>query len=97
LIDKDGSFTYSEVRKVVFVGQTIVSVYPNPARNFVTVSGLTGKSLIKLVDATGRVLQIITTSSPSEKINVSQLVKGVYNLVIISNKGGSITRKIVRE
>ncbi len=97
LMDKDGSFTYSEIRKVVFAGQTTVSVYPNPARNFVTVSGLSGKSAIKLMDVTGRTLQTITTESPYEKIKVSTLAKGIYNLVIVSDKGGVITKKVVKE
>ncbi|MCO6497810.1 MAG: BspA family leucine-rich repeat surface protein [Chitinophagaceae bacterium] len=97
LTDKDGSFTYSEVKKVVFAGNVSVSVYPNPARNFVTVSGLSGKSVIKLMDITGRTLQTITAGSATEQINVSQLSKGIYNLVIISNKGVSTTRKIVKD
>ena len=81
----------------VFADNASVSVYPNPARSVVTVSGLSGRSVIKLMDVTGRVLQTMTTSSPSEKINVSQLVKGVYHLVITSEKGYSTTKKIVKE
>ncbi|MCO6497809.1 MAG: BspA family leucine-rich repeat surface protein [Chitinophagaceae bacterium] len=97
LTDIDGGYTYSEIRKVVFSDNISISVYPNPARNFVTVSGLSGKSVIKLMDVTGRVLQTVTSSSSAEKINVSQLTKGVYNLIIISDKGSSIVKKIVRE
>ena len=81
----------------VFADNTSVNVYPNPARSVVTVSGLSGRSVIKLMDVTGRVLQTMSTSSPSEKINVSQLVKGVYHLVITSERGYSTTKKIVRE
>lgn len=97
LVDRDGSFTYSEIRKVVFTGNVTISVYPNPVQNHVTVSGLTGKTVLKLTDMTGRVLQTIISNNPTERINVSGLIKGIYNLQIITEHGKVITKKIVKE
>lgn len=97
LVDQDGSFTYSEIRKVTFMGNVSVSVYPNPSRNFVTVTGLAGKSVIRLMDINGRVLQTISASSTTERIDVSTLTKGMYNLVIVSGSGQVITKKIMKE
>jgi hypothetical protein len=38
MIDKDGRFTYSEVKKINFGSQSSASCYPNPAKDFVTLS-----------------------------------------------------------
>lgn len=97
LVDLDGTFTYSEIRMVVMNGNTAISIYPNPAKNYFIVSGLTGKTVVKLTDITGRVIQTITSNHPVEKINVSNLVKGVYILVIVPDRGRVTTRKVLKE
>lgn len=63
--------------------KTSVQLYPNPAAEFVSVSGLKGAAEIKIIDITGRVV-----SAPDQqaaelaRIDVSHLKSGVYFMVI---------------
>lgn len=95
--DTDGAYEYSNVKMVAITKERAVLIYPNPARNHITVSGLSGKNIIRLTDINGRILQIIISNNPTERINVSGLIKGIYNLQIISEHGKAITKKIVKE
>lgn len=95
--DIDGSYKYSVVRKINITKDQPVGVYPNPARSTIMVTGLSGKSNIKLIDMGGRILISIITQNPTEKLNIGGLTHGVYNLVIVSEKGGIITKRVVKQ
>ncbi len=59
MVDKDGKFAYSEVRSVRVGIVTSVSVYPNPAHDYVNVTlagGSTEGMIIRLFNQSGQVL-----------------------------------------
>ena len=75
------------------------SVYPNPAKNYVTISNTTDALLnaTEIVDLNGRVVKTQKIANVSEaEINVSDLAKGVY-MMNISTDRGSLTKKLVIE
>jgi hypothetical protein len=96
-VDKDGRFTYSAVRKVSIVGK--ISVYPNPAARQITVTSVTGKSLlsIEMFNADGKlVYSDKNLSSSSSIIQISSLPAGMY--VVQVNDGSEVfTEKIRRQ
>jgi hypothetical protein len=70
------------------------TIFPNPAQNQVSVSGLNGRSEISLCDMTGRVITTETVNNTLHTMNLSNVSNGVYMLRISS--GGQVsTEKIV--
>jgi subtilisin-like proprotein convertase family protein len=79
--------------------ENIVSVYPNPVNNQLTVSGLTNDivATLTITDITGKTVRNPTISSVNQQtIDVSNLSTGVYFLKI-SSALGTKTIKFVKE
>ena len=68
-----------------------IIVYPNPAKDFITVSNIEKSSTIKIFDAVGR---IYYSNNLINNINVSSFPNGVYYMLIKSNNNIS-TKKII--
>jgi|GEM_PF-773779 len=94
LVDKDGSFTYSTVQAVTQGIVTGVSIYPNPARDYVniTLNGTAGESmLIRLFNASGALLQeknVANAGGTTVPLAVSSYPEGNY-LIVVSAADGS--------
>jgi protocatechuate 3,4-dioxygenase beta subunit len=89
--DRDGSFTYSEVRKVNFGKTGGISVYPNPAKDQVNIT-LTGNwisqsATISVVGMDGRVVvqQRVAALSQTETIATDRMASGKYVIRIQTN------------
>jgi hypothetical protein len=96
MVDKDGSTKYSAVIFIKNSTSTLASVYPNPARDKVTIN-ISDNSLLHtkalLTDANGKVLQRISINSTATPVNLSQYVRGMY---LLKFQDGS-SAKIVKE
>ena len=57
-----------------------IEIYPNPANDQVTVTGLPEGSLIELFDTYGRLLSAFRIQNSEFKIDVSLLTSGLYLL-----------------
>jgi polyhydroxybutyrate depolymerase len=66
-----------------------VTIYPNPASNSITVEA-ENISIIEIFDLDGSLI----VRSDKKQIDVSDLAKGVYSVVIISPKGRSVKKLI---
>jgi len=55
-----------------------LQVYPNPASDWITITGLPLYTELKIVDIHGRLIQIIKTDSESIRIPVNKFAKGLY-------------------
>ena len=73
-----------------------LKVYPNPASNVVTVSGLDGGELISFLDAAGRLCIQIKAAGFKEDINVSDFPHGAY-LIKVEKHNAEKTVKLVVE
>jgi hypothetical protein len=75
---------------------TALALYPNPVRDELFISGVSGDAKIVITDLSGRTVVGVKNFSPSQNdnlsINVSHLAKGVY-LIKVNN----VTGKIVKE
>jgi hypothetical protein len=90
---KDNSVTYSIQKRVLLKFNDRISVYPNPARDKITISGkLNAGTIIKLTDMTGKeIRRIITnTSSSFNELPLQSLDPGIYFLRV-----DNYTQKIV--
>jgi len=63
-----------------------VTVFPNPANDFVNISGVSGVTSVMIYDAMGRV--VANTVINNNVLNVTDLNTGVYTLVI--ENGGAV-------
>jgi len=72
-------------------GKREVTIYPNPARERVTVSGLPEGSRVELYDAMGRRIN----ESTHQRINVSTIPSGIYLLRCIAPDGVVHTEKLI--
>ncbi|MNJ85477.1 hypothetical protein D3C87_29520 [compost metagenome] len=68
-------------------------LYPNPANESVTLSGLSGNETISIVDLAGKTVFSTENSGTTQTINVADVQAGIYNVVVISN-GSKVTKKL---
>ncbi len=72
-----------------------LTVYPNPARDYITVGGLQSAGILKVFDAAGKpVLQHLVTS-PEERLYVGNFPQGVY-ILTVENDGQRKRIKFVK-
>lgn len=99
--DTDGSFAYSEVRKVVIGMQDAAAIYPNPVpASFTLVPTATGTCTLSYMDASGRVVAqhtLATQAGMAAQVRRPVLPKGVYwiQLEYANNKVAPATIRIM--
>ncbi len=100
LVDKDGRFTYSPARLVIFnnVNSGMVKFYPNPVRTILTVQLPTLEpAVVNITNALGVVVYQLkqpTNTNNSLLINVSNLPKGSYFLQV-KTATSSVVKKLL--
>jgi hypothetical protein len=73
-------------------GSNALSIYPNPASDFITVTNIQVAGYIELFMLTGELLNTYYVTPPETKLNISYLAKGDYIL-----KYGEKTVKLVKK
>lgn len=101
MINTDGSYSYSDIRKVTFnQNEDNIVVYPNPATNnlFVQLQEI-GTFEVTITDVSGKVVlqNTITTNSKNtiQTLDLSNLNNGVYFTTVKQNNEKQKTVKIV--
>ncbi|MFZ1798315.1 MAG: T9SS type A sorting domain-containing protein, partial [Chitinophagaceae bacterium] len=95
----NGTNTFSPVVKVVFNDNGVISLFPNPAKNTVTIKGI-NKSItatIRITDMNGReITKQNFTQSNTATLNIRALAQGSYFVLVEQN--GKVTKlRIVKE
>jgi len=99
VIETDGSISYS---KTLYLnencnGTSIITAYPNPAKDMVIITGLSGNSSIQLKSLLGQALITIKTINTTYEIDLSKYPKGAYMLQVIEDNGTEQTIKLEKE
>ena len=73
-----------------------IAVYPNPANDLISISGLneTEMNQVSLYNLTG---QLILQTNQTQNINVGHLASGTYFLKAINSDGNTMTKKIIKK
>ena len=87
MVDKDGRFTYSPVQRFSPACLPAVSVYPNPVRSLVNVSGIQTGMFVQVLGADGRLLFSQKVLSTTMQIPVSSFSNGMLLVQIKDNNG----------
>ncbi len=97
-IDKNGKKDYSETRTLNFKPQTLnsVSIFPNPARDIVTISCKGAKELL-IIDYLGRIVKQFNNPTEHQTLNTKQFTKGLYIVKVVTANGATVVSKFVKE
>lgn len=95
-VDLDGQYVYSSVQAVSFDSERTFSIYPNPARDMITVAGLTGNEMIYIYDIAGRPVVQQKANAAMERLLIDRLPEGVYNVHISGPDGVRFTQKFIK-
>ena len=94
--DFDGTYTYSKIQAVNFEDtfKPNFNIYPNPASTFVQIKGknLVGHR-VKVYDITGKPVSTFEKLKPFEKLNISNLQKGMYFITVNNSKPVKFIKK----
>ena len=85
-VDKDGKFTYSDIRTVRFNGSNIINVLPNPATSFIKVFTPESGVQISIYDESGKRLVSRIITNGVGQFDVSRFTKGSY--LVVADKDG---------
>ncbi len=100
MVDKDGKFEYSPIRMISNNNDGQISIYPNPARESVTVAhpATSAVAQLQLTDIAGRILRRtnVAVESVQTNINIKGLPAGKY-FITWSNALVSHTQALVIE
>jgi hypothetical protein len=94
IIDNTNQFKYSTIIKLISQQTNTFSIFPNPAKNVVTISGLQGKGQLQLTNMQGEVLMQQNVQAQSMVINLSTFANGTYILKYLNNKVTTIQKLI---
>ena len=97
MVSIEGSITYSNSLLVSKNQNNKVSIYPNPVKNNLTVAGMTGKSILKITNTSGKKVMEHNTSANSLNLDVSSLKAGTYILSITDETDKIVIKKFVKE
>lgn len=90
---KDGSVYHSSVIKLSPTNNQFITVFPNPVKDKLSISGATIGCKAIITDLTGKQLQIININQLSFTIDISKYTSGVYILKI----DNGVSKKIIKE
>ena len=95
--DLDGKFEYSSVKSISFNKEFNISVTPNPAKDFFTVSvdKKDNKIIsIEISDITGKVIRKLSSLQSFVSISTTGLAKGMY-FVKVSDESNQSTQRVI--
>ncbi len=90
-VDKDGKFLYSAVRMLKYIGRNAISLYPNPARDYINVKLPNAKPIkgIRIFNAQGEMLYDSKPMNSSARvIKIASFASGLY--IVKVNDGETI-------
>jgi len=87
MIDNDGTFSYSNIVSLFKKGIVELAVYPNPAKDYVTITTNSKNENTYLVisDAMGKLVKKMEVMSDTMNVNTSSFLNGMYHIQITKN------------
>lgn len=96
MVDKDGKFNYSDVIYLNENDLPTFTVFPNPAKELVTISGLKPNGTIRLIGMDGKVLQQQNVTSQNVTLQMGKYAKGTYMVQYVSDEK-VVSQKIIKQ
>jgi hypothetical protein len=99
MVDADGKFTYSKTIVINNDAGNAFSVYPNPAKNYITVQHpVTSSANIQMSDMQGKIVKTVSakTNATQTQVEVKGLAAGTYTVTWSDGKQ-TFSKKLVVE
>jgi hypothetical protein len=75
-----------------------IAIFPNPAKEQATITGVEAGMSIRLLDGVGKVLRVQTAGGTTETMLLSSFAKGVYSIQVYGKDGSLLsTSRLVKE
>jgi len=90
MVDIDSKSKVSDRRVLNFEQKNTVTIFPNPAGSYTTISGIKAGMKVYLVASDGRNMGVYTSTGNSIEIPLTSFSKGLYTIQIIDKNGAVI-------
>jgi hypothetical protein len=98
LMDKDGSFKYSDVRTLSCEGKGVITIAPNPVIDRFSIAGMeSGKNTVVIYSANGQQVKTQIIPQAQGYVYIQNLAAGMYSVKVISEKGNITVGKIIKK
>lgn len=94
-IDRDGRIAYSNIVRVDFDNNQIVSIWPNPAHDHITIKGADNYMQIQVMDVNGKIV-VQFNRTADNRYSIAGLASGMY-VVRLVGSDKTVTQKIIVE
>lgn len=101
--DFDGTYTYSDIRTVVFDDLSFVNMYPNPAEEelqFTVMVSEDADLYVQIVDVMGRVITLedyaVLAGESTITLDVSNFASGMYTIRVNTNDENHLSKEFIR-
>jgi hypothetical protein len=95
-VDADARAVYSNIIKLSNKISAALTVYPNPVKDVLTITGLKQSGMVLLFSAAGKLLQQQNAAAQTITIDMSMYANGIYLLQYQSN-GETVNQKIIKQ
>jgi hypothetical protein len=94
MVDIDGQYKYSGVAVINNHTSSILTIYPNPAKDYILMNGVKEGLAIEINDASGKLVKRFIANT-SNRYVVSDLHKGLYFIKIQDKENTTVTKLII--
>ncbi len=93
-VDKDGKYSYSKTVSINYIKPGSVQLYPNPAKDKLTIKGLNASntSSIAVLDIQGKQLLKFTAKAAIYSFSIGSLAPGTYMVRVKDDKGTAVEK-----
>lgn len=93
-VDKDNTFTYSRIIRIDIEKKYTLNISPQPAHNFVVISGAENFTLLQFIDISGKTVRQFTNLQ-NNQFDISNIDPGMYYIRLSSNKDIQILKLVI--
>jgi hypothetical protein len=98
MVDKDGRFTYSPIRKLMQDAGIIYTLQPNPVKQQLTIgNGFSGQVEIYAANGQRVWAQTVAGTQANSSISVAALTSGIYTVKLVDREGAVQVSRLVKE
>lgn len=95
-VDLDGRYTYSDIVSVKINGTGVLTIVPNPANNFIVLSGISIASNVSIYSTAGQLLKQWYNVNENQQLNIANLQQGMYIIKVLQSNKETV-HKLVKQ
>lgn len=97
MVDTDGSFAYSKIQSIRLASGGLISAYPNPAVDKITIGSKEVLASVKMTDLTGRQFLELSKPQPGQEVSLKNYPAGTYLVKVETASGKTQVIKVIKQ